>query len=74
MLPRPGDRRVDGALTLDYPHPGTGEASQVLMFSDMGSCGYSQSEWDYVAYETAPVVAVAPTTWGKLKTLYRAQR
>ena len=44
------------------------------MFGDMGSCGYSQSEWDYVAYESAPVVAVAPTTWGKLKTLYRAQR
>ena len=65
---------VDGALVLDYPHPGTGMASRVLMFGDFGECGYSQTEWDYVAYDTQAVVPVAQTTWGRLKTLYRGER
>lgn len=66
---------VDGTLTLDYQHPATGDASHILMFGDLGGCGYSQSEWDYVAYDTAPgPVSAAPTTWGKLKALYRGAR
>jgi hypothetical protein len=41
------------------------------MFGDRGGCGYSQSQWDYVAYDTHAVVPVAQTTWGRLKRLYR---
>lgn len=66
---------VDGVLTLDYLHPGTGAGAKALLFGDLGPCGYTQSEWDYVAYDTAPrLVSTAPTTWGRLKALYRSER
>ncbi|HKQ57456.1 MAG TPA: hypothetical protein VJY35_06280 [Candidatus Eisenbacteria bacterium] len=67
---------IDGAPALDYVHPGEGSGTRVLNFGDMaGSCTSSQSDWDYFAYDTAPQpVAAAPTTWGRLKTLYRAER
>ncbi len=65
---------VDGALLLDYNHPGTGDGSHVLQFGDLGgSCGYSLTEWDYFAYNTDMVVATEPVSWGRIKTLYRGE-
>lgn len=66
---------VDGELVLDYDHGNNAIGAPGFGFGDLGShanCGASETEWDYVAYDVAPVVPVAPTTWGKLKTLYRA--
>lgn len=65
---------VDGALTLDFQHPGTGDGSNVFDFGDLGGASSSHSQWDYIAYDTQAVVPVAPTTWGRLKTLYRGER
>lgn len=65
---------VDGVLTIDYQHPGIAEGTEALVFGDLGYPPLSQSEWDYFAYETGAVVPVVPTTWGRLKTLYRSAR
>lgn len=65
---------VDGALAIDFQHPGTGDGSHIFSFGDLGACGYSQSQWDYVGYDTDAVVPAARTTWGRLKTLYRGER
>lgn len=64
---------VDGQLTLDFTYSGDGSTGAWLEWGDIG-CGWSSSQWDYVAYETQAVVPVAQTTWGRLKTLYRGER
>lgn len=64
---------VDGDLTIDFQHPGTGGGARILTFGDVNvnpNCP-SVTEWDYFAYETDAVVPVAQTTWGRLKRLYR---
>lgn len=67
---------VDDNLTLDYQHPGTGLGTPGLYFGDLGvtRCGPTQTEWDYLAYDTHAVVPVATTSWGKIKALYRNGR
>jgi hypothetical protein len=66
---------VDGSLAIDYDHPPWGDGTEIFSFGDLGGdCPSSRTEWDYVAYDTAPVVPTVSGTWGKLKTLYRGVR
>jgi len=65
---------VDDVLTIDFGHSGVGGGSMIFGFGDFSSNSASLAEWDYVAYETQAVVPVAQTSWGHLKTLYRAER
>jgi len=67
---------VDGVLTLDFQHTGTGACDNFIMWGDLGGGGASQSEWDYFSYQfNDPYpVPVAQTSWGKIKALYRDSR
>jgi hypothetical protein len=64
---------VDGVLTLDFLHSGTGACDDLVMWGDLGG-GATQSEWDYFAYDVNSPVPVGQTSWGKIKTLYRGGR
>lgn len=67
---------IDGVLELTFQDPEVGVGSDGLYFGDLGSdifagCEYSNTEWDYVRFETAVPVASRSSSWGQIRSLFR---
>jgi len=54
--------RQDGRelLFVRGPQVLTGGGSDTLMFGDLGGCGHSSADWDWIAYDTSPQLEQPP--------------
>lgn len=54
--------RQDGRelLFLRGPQMLTGGGSDTLMFGDLGDCGHSSADWDWIAFDTSPQLEQPP--------------